>query len=73
MESMRLCANHEVQFLPLLLHAYGELEYFFEEIVDELDEFTSNKEIAFKTLLLDSQMFIFVRIYYDWDTIYILN
>ena len=42
----------------LVLHAYGDLEYFFEEIIDELEEFTSDKKIAHKAFKLDSQMFV---------------
>ena len=41
-----------------MLHAYGEVEYFFEEIIDELEEFTSDKKIAHKAFKLDSQMFV---------------
>ena len=73
MESLKLYANHEVETLPLELHVYGELEYFFEEIIDELEEFTNDKEFAHKAFILDSQIFIFVRINYDWDTMYIFN
>ena len=60
--------SHDVETLPLVLYAYGELEFFFVKIIDELEEFTSDKEIAHKAFKLDSQMFIFVRINYDWDT-----
>ena len=46
----------------------------FVKIIDELEEFTSDKEIAHKAFKLDSQMFIFVRINYDWDNmLYIID
>ena len=61
MESLKLYANHEVETLPLELHVYGELEYFFEEIIDELEEFTNDKEFAHKAFILDSQMFVYFR------------
>ena len=47
-----------METLPLVLHAYGEVDYFFEEIIDELEEFTSDKKIANKAFKLDSQMFV---------------
>lgn len=47
-----------METVPLVLHAYGEVEYFFEEIIDELEEFTSDKKIAHKAFKLDSQMFV---------------
>ena len=41
-----------------MLHAYGEVEHLFEEIIDELEEFTSDKKILHKAFKLDNQMFI---------------
>ena len=50
--------SQDKETLPLVLYAYGELEYFFVKIIDELEEFTSDKEIAHKAFKLDNQMFI---------------
>ena len=47
-----------MEIVPLVLHVYGEVEYFFEEIIDDLEEFISDKKIAHKAFKLDSQMFI---------------
>ena len=47
-----------METVPLVLHAYGEVEYFFEEIIDELEELTGDEKIAHKAFKLDSHMFV---------------